>query len=112
MAQVRTARHESKKKIDIDANFMINELKQEKIILEKLNEILMKEESISEEIFDSMSHELRTPVVSIKAYTDMLINGNFGHLSEEQKEKLTRIKTNTDLLLDVIFQLLEKKNNK
>ena len=60
-------------------------------------------------MFLSMSHELRTPAVSIKAYTDMLLVGDYGKLNQRQQEKLERIKTNTDLLLEVIFKLLEMK---
>lgn len=86
------------------------ELEQERILLEEINEELTKREDIAAEIFDSISHELRTPVVTIKAYTDMMLEGRFGELCSIQKEKLSSIKRNTDLLLEVIFKLLEKKN--
>lgn len=93
----------------------LNEVEQEKLILEEINKDLTEHEKISNEVFNSMSHELRTPIVTIKGYTDMLINGNFGDLTTEQKEKLDRIKKNIDLLIEAIFQLLKKKeklNNK
>jgi signal transduction histidine kinase len=86
----------------------IKEIEQEKLILEEYLEILSDKDSISQEIFDSMSHELRTPIVSIKAYTDMLLEGRFGKLDKIQQEKLNYIKTNTNLLLDIVFKMLEK----
>ena len=89
-----------------------NELEQEKIILWELNKYLAENESISKEIFDSLSHELRTPIVTIKAYSDMLIEGKFGNLTQEQQEKLERIKTNIDLLIDAIFKMLEKSKKR
>lgn len=91
-----------------DEIHQIKEIEQEKLILEEYLEILSNKDSISQEIFDSMSHELRTPIVSIKAYTDMLLDGRFGKLDEIQHEKLNYIKTNTNLLLDIVFKMLEK----
>ena len=91
---------------------LIKELEQEKLFLEEINQYLSENENISNEVFDSMSHELRTPAVSIKAYTGMLLTGQFGKLTKTQKEKLERIKTNTDLLIGVIFQMLEKSKKR
>jgi len=88
------------------------EQEQEKMFLEGINKYLEENDSISKEIFDSMSHELRTPTVMIKSYTDMLLDGKFGNLTQVQHEKLERIKTNTELLIDVIFKMLEKKERK
>jgi len=88
---------------------ILKELEQEKLVLEEINRYMTENESVSNKIFDSMSHELRTPMVTIKAYSDMLINGKFGNLTQEQKEKLERIKENTDLLMDAIFKMLEKR---
>ena len=85
------------------------EIEQEKMFLECIVKYLEENENISNEIFDSMSHKLRTPTVTIKSYTDMLLEGKFGNLTKIQHEKLERIKTNTELLIDIIFKMLEKK---
>ncbi len=87
-----------------------SELEQEKIIFKELYGYLDSHEKFSEKVFDAMSHELRTPTVAIKAYTAMLLDGKFGELTPEQKEKIERIKKNTDLLVDAIFNLLDEKN--
>ena len=91
-----------------DKEHLRREIEQEKLILEECMVVLNNKDTISQEIFESMSHELRTPTASIKAYTDMLLSGHFGKLSELQQEKLTQIKTNTNLLRDVVFKMLEK----
>ena len=90
----------------------IRELRQEKIIFKELFEYLASHEEFSEKIFDAMSHELRTPTVTIKAYTEMLLDGEFGDLTLQQKEKLERIKKNIDLLIDAIFSLLHAKDKR
>ncbi len=90
----------------------IRELRQEKILFKELYEYLASHEKFSEKIFDAMSHELRTPMVSIKAYTEMFLAGEFGDLNPKQKEKLERIKKNIDLLIDAIFNLLHSKNKR
>ena len=86
------------------------ELEQEKIILKELYDYLSTHEKFSEKIFDAMSHELRTPTVTIKAYAEMLLDGKFGDLTPEQKEKLEKIKENTDMLILAILKLLDEKN--
>jgi len=86
----------------------VNELEQEKILLKEINKYFEKNDNISKEIFDSFSHELRTPIVTIKSYTDMILNGAFGELSSEQKEKLLRVKENTELLIDTVMLMLDK----
>jgi len=86
------------------------ELEQEKIILKELYDYLSVHEKSGNKIFDVMSHELRTPTVSIKAYTEMLLEGKFGDLTPEQKEKLERIKKNTNMLILAILKLLDEKN--
>ena len=85
------------------------EIEQEKKFLEGIVKYLEENKNISNEIFDSMSHELRTPTVTIKSYTDMLLDGKFGDLTKIQHEKLERIKINTELLIEIIFKMLEKK---
>jgi len=88
------------------------EMEQEKIIFKELYGYLDSHEKFSEKVFGAMSHELRTPTVTIKAYTEMLLDGKFGDLTPEQKEKLERIKENTDLLIDAIFSLLHAKDKR
>lgn len=96
-------RSESENKAD-----EFKELEQEKIFLEGINKYLRENNNIGKDIFDSMSHDLRTPTVTIKSYTDMLLEGKFGDLTKIQHEKLERIKTNTELLIEIIFEMLEK----
>ena len=91
---------------------VLKELEQEKLFLEEINQYLSENENISNDVFDSMSHELRTPMVTIKGYSDMLLEGKFGKLTQEQQEKLEKIKVNTNLLMDAVFKMLEKSKKR
>ena len=91
---------------------LFRELEQEKLILKDINKYLEENETISEVIFQSLSHELRTPAVTVKAYVGMLLKGQFGEVTTEQREKLERVKESTDLLINVIFKMLEKSKKR
>jgi class 3 adenylate cyclase len=62
------------------------------------------------DILDTLRTEFKTPLIPIKMYSNCLLEGEFGDLSQTQKEKLKIITKNTDSLLDMIFELLVLKN--
>jgi signal transduction histidine kinase len=55
----------------------------------------------------SVSHELRTPMTSIKGYTDMLLSGMTGELTEPQRRFLSIIESNANRLGILVNDLLE-----
>lgn len=55
----------------------------------------------------NMSHELRTPLNSIIGYTEMLIEGVYGPISEKQKDRLDRVMRNGHHLLQLINDILD-----
>ena len=90
----------------------MSELEQEKIIFKELYKYLSIHEKFSKGVFDTMSHELRTPTVSIRSYSQMLLDGKFGTLTTLQKEKITIIKDSVNALIYSIYNLIDKKNKK
>jgi hypothetical protein len=68
------------------------------------NKIVLTENSLN-----IIHHELKTPLVPIRAYTDMLFQGKFGHLTQEQKDKIEIISTNAKRLQQKIEVLLDKR---
>ena len=59
------------------------------------------------EFLATMSHELRTPLHIIMGYTDLMIEGEFGAVGKELRNKLRRMQRSTHELLDLITAALD-----
>jgi signal transduction histidine kinase len=59
------------------------------------------------EFLANVSHELRTPLNAIIGFSDMLLAGMSGALTEKQHHKMTRLKENGVRLLALINDLLD-----
>jgi len=59
------------------------------------------------EFLANISHELRTPLNSIIGYSDMLADGHYGKLSEQQFDRMQRISGSGRHLLSIINDLLD-----
>jgi len=55
----------------------------------------------------TMSHELRTPMNVVLGYTDLLLEGEFGDLTPEQRQALGKIYRSSASLLDLINATLD-----
>jgi signal transduction histidine kinase len=54
----------------------------------------------------NVSHELQTPLVAIKGYTEMILKGRLGPLTDEQEKGLNVALRNADRLIGLIDSLL------
>jgi signal transduction histidine kinase len=52
-----------------------------------------------------ISHELRNPLASIKGYTDLILEGKAGPLSERQEEFLTKVRSNAERMQKLLEDL-------
>jgi len=52
------------------------------------------------------SHQLRTPLTSIKWFLEMLIDGDIGKLTDEQKETLKQVFDSNERMIDLVNRLL------
>lgn len=59
------------------------------------------------EFIDVVSHELRTPLTSIRGYTDLMITGASGEITDLQKEFLGIIQGSTARLSNLISDILD-----
>jgi len=59
------------------------------------------------EFVATMSHELRNPLSAILGYTELLVHGDFGAVSDEQREILRRAHQSARALLDLINATLD-----
>lgn len=59
------------------------------------------------EFISTVSHELRTPLTAIRGYVDLILDGDVGEISEEQREFLGLVSGSTVRLADLINDLLD-----
>jgi signal transduction histidine kinase len=75
--------------------------------LRKAKDITTATLQAREDFLAAMSHELRTPLSIVIGYTDLLKDGEFGDLTEQQGAILNRVKKNAGDLLALIEALLD-----
>jgi PAS domain S-box-containing protein len=85
----------------------ITERKQIEEDLRKAKERAEAANHAKSEFLATMSHELRTPLNVILGYTDLLLEEEFGSLSEAQAHPLRRVHSNARELLDLITAVLD-----
>ncbi len=61
---------------------------------------------VKRDLVSTVSHELRTPITSIHGYTELLSDGSFGQLTEEQAGALERVRHNAGRLEAMVNDLL------
>lgn len=83
------------------------ELQQLNQELAEANRRLKELDRMKSQLLSHCSHELRTPLTSIKGFTENLLYGVVGPLSERQHLYLSRIKANVDRLTRMILDLLD-----
>lgn len=75
--------------------------------LQRANEQLQALDRLKSDFLSTVSHELRTPLTAIKGYTQLLIDGRAGPLTDMQVECLEVIAENTEIVIrrvnDILF---------
>jgi PAS domain S-box-containing protein len=74
--------------------------------IEQANQELRTLDAMKSDLLANVSHELQTPLVSIKGYTDMILKGRLGAITEEQRKGLEVSLRNVDRLIGMINNLL------
>ena len=88
---------------------IIDDLDQLDNFTTSLTNTLSTKQTIDRELLTKLDHELRTPLVSIHAYTEMLLSDKYGKLLDEQTNKLKIINSNIRRLEETITNLLSEK---
>jgi signal transduction histidine kinase len=71
------------------------------------NEQLKKLDTAKSEFISIASHQLRTPLTVIKGYISMMLEGNFGKLSEPETESLKKVFKSNERLIQLVEHLLD-----
>jgi PAS domain S-box-containing protein len=77
-------------------------LEQQKLFLDQI----VKSSQFKTEFMATMSHELRTPLNAIIGFADLLLEGVYGELSDDQKEFIVDIKSSAEHQFDMIKHIL------
>lgn len=98
---------EFKEKLEVEVRERTKELNevlnQQKLYLDQI----LKSSQFKTEFMSSMSHELRTPLNAIIGFTDLLLEGVYGSLNEEQLDFIKDIKTSAEHQFDMIQHILD-----
>jgi PAS domain S-box-containing protein len=65
-------------------------------------------EKMKDAFLAMVSHELRTPLNAILGYTEMLQEGVYGSITQQQRDATNRVWTNSRRLLDLVSDLLDQ----
>lgn len=82
-------------------------VKRRTIELEQVNARLEEADRIKSLFLASMSHELRTPLASILGYTELIMLGYSGDITEEQHQQLNSVYNSANHLLNLINGILD-----
>jgi len=83
------------------------ELQEKNTKLQEAYERLKELDRLKSNFLATVSHELRTPLTSIIGYSEMLVEGIAGDLSEEQRDFVSTIHDKSNQLLELIRGLLD-----
>lgn len=89
----------------------IKEIEQEKEFLEELNNLYEKLNEKNSHLLSSLNQEIRTPLVLIKSYTDMLLDGQFGAITQIQRDKLVLMSKSIDSLIQSVLDVNKQRFN-
>ena len=68
---------------------------------------LARIDEMKNEFISIVSHELRTPLTAIKGFTDLILEGDVGEVTAEQREFLEIVQANSDRLVALINDMLD-----
>lgn len=74
--------------------------------LETTNEKLKLLDKAKDEFLSIASHQLRTPLTAIKGYVSMIVDGDYGKVPAQVKEKLQNVYTANERLVKLVDDLL------
>lgn len=82
-------------------------LSQITVDLQVTNQQLVEANHLKSRFLAIMSHELRTPLNSIIGYTELLLQGVYGEMSEKQHDRLSKVMRNGQHLMQLINDILD-----
>ncbi len=91
------------KEVQIRTSELNDALEQQKLYLDQI----LKSSQFKTQFMSTMSHELRTPLNAIIGFTELLLEGVYGELNDEQLEFVNDIKSSAEHQFDMIKHILD-----
>jgi signal transduction histidine kinase len=88
-------------------NKMADAIEERRQELERINSELLKANKVKSEFLAVMGHELKTPLHAIRGYSQLLLEGVDGPLTQAQCDDLKNILQSGDQLLELIDNILK-----
>jgi signal transduction histidine kinase/DNA-binding response OmpR family regulator len=85
----------------------VEQLEESNKKLAAANEELKELDRLKSDLLANVSHELRTPLTAIKGYTDYILDGKLGPVTEKQERGLVVVQRNLERLSKSINALLD-----
>jgi signal transduction histidine kinase/DNA-binding response OmpR family regulator len=85
----------------------VEQLEESNKKLAAVNEELKELDRMKSDLLANVSHELRTPLTAIKGYTDYILDGKLGTITEKQERGLVVVQRNLERLSKSINALLD-----
>ncbi len=73
----------------------------------QVNEQLSRLDKAKTEFLSIASHQLRTPLTAIKGYVSMILEGDYGKISDKLNEPLKDVFTSAERLISLVNELLD-----
>jgi signal transduction histidine kinase len=74
--------------------------------LESAYNELQQADKAKDEFIQNVSHELRTPLISVLGYSGLMAEGEFGPITDEQREALNSIVQKSQKLADIVEDIV------
>jgi PAS domain S-box-containing protein len=79
--------------------------------LESAYHELQQADKAKDEFIQNVSHELRTPLISVLGYSGLMSEGEFGPISDEQREALNSIVQKSQKLADIVEDIVSAQSS-
>lgn len=93
--------------VNRDLRQTVTELATERAKTDSLSRQLANASQIKSEFLDNLGHKLRTPLNPVVGYSELMLSGVYGELSDKQMDRIQKINRNGQELIELINDMLD-----
>lgn len=92
--------------VAVENAWLYQTLRERARVLERTYAELQEADRLKDELVQNVSHELRTPLTFIKGYVQLLLSGDLGELTPQQRESLDIVARKTEMLTRLVSDIV------